>query len=68
MDKIEQERVRVLLEHWQHHNQEHAQSYEDWAAKLGEAGWSAVAGHLQEAARLTREINTVLNEALRSVP
>jgi hypothetical protein len=63
MVQMDEQRIQVLLEHWQQHNQEHANSYENWAAKLRESGWDQVAELLHEAARLTLEINGVLGKA-----
>lgn len=64
MEQIDQQRIQVLLQHWRHHNEEHAHSYEEWADRLQEGGWSQVADLLQEASRLTRTINSVLDDAL----
>lgn len=63
MEQIDPQRLEVLLRHWQQHNQEHAGSYESWAARLRQADRPVIAEHLEEAARLTREINKVLDRA-----
>jgi hypothetical protein len=63
MEQIDQKRVQVLLEHWQHHNEEHAKSYQDWANKLEDSGWDKVAEQLSQAVKLTLEINKVLDKA-----
>lgn len=63
MERIDEQRVQVLLHHWQHHNEQHANSYKEWADRLREGGWGDVAELLQEAARLTLEINEVFNKA-----
>ena len=68
MERIDQERVQVLLHHWQHHNAQHADSYKDWAGRLREGGWGEVADLLKEAARLTLEINEVLDRAKGCLP
>ena len=61
------QKLEKLLEHWQHHNEDHARSFETWEKKAREEHLVEVAEFLVEAARLTREINEVLQEALKKI-
>jgi|YNPNPStandDraft_1061719.scaffolds.fasta_scaffold18021_8 hypothetical protein len=47
----EQEKLRVLLPHWQEHNAEHAAEFRAWAEKAGPARQEllAAAEHLEAA-------------------
>jgi hypothetical protein len=63
VEQIDHQRIEVLLKHWHHHNREHTESYENWAQRLRQGGWTEIAELLEEAARLTREINNVLDRA-----
>ncbi len=61
------EKLLKLLDHWQHHNEDHARSFEEWQGKAEKEGLKEVAEALSRAAQLTREINTVLENALKSI-
>ena len=61
------DKLRKLLVHWQHHNEDHARSFEDWEKKAREQGLGEVADSLAEAADLTRRINHKLAKALKSM-
>ena len=60
-----EEKLTKLLDHWRHHNDDHAKSYEDWERKAREAGLENVADSLAKAAELTREITAELTNALK---
>ncbi len=60
-----EEKLAKLLDHWRHHNDDHAKSFEDWEEKAREAGLENVADSLAKAARLTREITAELTRALK---
>ncbi len=56
-----------LLNHWIHHNQDHAQNYLHWAAEFRNHNFSDAAALLESAAEMTRQIDHVLGEALRRI-
>jgi hypothetical protein len=43
-------RLRKMVEHWIHHNEEHASSYRLWASRAEEAGCNEAAVILEEIA------------------
>jgi len=61
------DKLEKLLDHWQHHNEDHAKSFEDWEKRAREEGLEDVARALAKAAELTREINAELSEALEKI-
>jgi hypothetical protein len=61
------EKARKLIVHWSKHNDDHAQSYRQWADKFRENGLTAAAARLESAAVLTEKINNTLSEALQHV-
>ena len=57
-----------LLDHWIHHNDEHAQNYKNWAAEFRKHDMPAVAVLLESAAELTSQINLTLQQAAQQIP
>ena len=58
-----EERMIKLLDHWQKHNDDHAQTYMDWAEKAKANGLPQIAELLLEVNQMTLEINDRLKEA-----
>lgn len=52
------------LEHWIAHNDEHAETYREWAKTATEMGMSPVSELLEEAAQATAAINHTLQDAI----
>lgn len=52
------------LEHWVAHNDEHAQTYREWAQRATEMGMHPVSERLEEAAQATAAINRALQDAI----
>lgn len=61
------EKARKLLEHWIHHNAEHAQSYQQWAERFTQNDLAEVAVLLNSAAEASAGINRTLEQALHMV-
>ncbi|MCF8070299.1 MAG: hypothetical protein K9L30_17085 [Desulfobacterales bacterium] len=59
----ESEKLIKLLEHWIHHNDDHAENYRNWASKAKDSGLTDVEGFLKEAAEKTMEISTLFKKA-----
>lgn len=57
-----------LLEHWIRHNQDHAKTYSDWAAKAAVESKGEVAVLLNEAVSLTLDLNRRFEKALKKLP
>ncbi len=52
-----------LLQHWRHHNEEHAQSFRHWADEFRAHRLDEVAALLDQAFDLSQKINDALSEA-----
>jgi rubrerythrin len=62
-----QEKMIKLLEHWIKHNQDHANTYTDWAAKAEDEKMVDVANLLKEAATMNQDINIKFEAALKQI-
>ena len=60
----ELEKLKVLLHHWREHNNEHADSYRDWAEKASSLGKEDLAKTLLRLYEETRGLNGLFEEAL----
>jgi hypothetical protein len=58
------EKLIKLLEHWIRHNQEHAQTYGDWAEKAAADSKGEVAALLEDAVRLSMDLDRKFEQAL----
>ena len=56
-----------LLEHWVKHNDDHADTYRDWAAKAKDDHMDQVALLLEEAAEMTLKISEKFQDAARII-
>lgn len=54
-----------MLEHWLHHNEDHARAFRDWADRARELGLGEVGGLLEEVARLSGMQSEHLEKAMR---
>jgi len=54
-----------MIEHWIHHNQDHAKSYREWARRAEEQGHNEVCQILQSIADSTVQQNESMEKALR---
>ena len=63
-----EEKLVKLLEHWLKHNEDHSKTYRDWAQKAKENKIDKAASLIEDAARMTDEINRKLQAALESLP
>ena len=62
-----EERMVKLLDHWVRHNDDHAGSYRDWAAKAQDGQMPQVAELLRDAADLTMQISERFQQAVRHI-
>ena len=62
-----EEKMTKLLAHWIRHNDDHAQSYRDWADKARAAGLADAAATLDQVAEMTGEITGKFQKALDQV-
>ena len=61
----ELEKLKVLLHHWMEHNNEHADSYRDWAEKASSLGNEELAKALRRLYEETKRLNGLFAEALK---
>ncbi len=59
------ERLTKMVEHWLHHNEDHAQSFYDWAGRARELGQLEVATLIEDVARQSLMQNDQLQKALQ---
>ena len=60
----DQERLIKMMEHWIHHNHDHAHSYCEWAKRAKDMGWEQVARILEMVAEQTTLQNKNIEQAL----
>jgi hypothetical protein len=59
------EKMIKLLEHWIKHNDDHAETYRDWAKKAKEKNMDKAGSLLEDAAEMTLMISKKFEEAVR---
>jgi hypothetical protein len=59
------EKMIKLLEHWIKHNDDHAETYRDWAKKAKEKNMDKAGSLLEDAAEMTLMISKKFEEAAR---
>ncbi len=62
-----EEKLAKLLDHWLKHNEDHSETYSDWAKKAKEAGLERAASLIENAADMTLEINKQFMAAIDSL-
>jgi len=58
------EKLKTMVRHWINHNEDHARSYRDWAARARAAGREEAARILEEVAAATGTQNEQLQRIL----
>lgn len=61
------EKLEKLIEHWMHHNEEHAESYLNWAEKAEAAGLTETARILKDVYQQILSINALFEQAKREL-
>ena len=61
------EKMIKLLEHWIKHNEDHAQTYRDWAQKAKEKNKIKAALMLEDAAEMTLSISKKFESAIKLI-
>jgi hypothetical protein len=62
-----EEKMIKLLEHWIKHNEDHADSYRDWAIKAQTHGMSEAGAVLEEVAAMTGNITGKFEQILTAI-
>ena len=61
------EKLEKLLNHWIKHNEDHAQTYRDWAQKAKEKNKGKAALMLEDAAEMTLSISQKFESAIKFI-
>lgn len=61
------EKIKLLLEHWQSHNNDHIDTYQKWAVTCEEEGFSQLKPHFDKIAELTNAIDDEIKTALTKI-
>jgi len=61
------QKLKHLLHHWKEHNDEHAETYRQWAEKASAAGNKSLADALECLSRKTKELELCFDRALGSM-
>ena len=67
MDMAQMDKLRVLLDYWIRHNEEHGAEFKEWAEKAQGLGETAVYDDLMKAHDETQKANTSLLRALEKL-
>jgi len=62
-----EEKMSKMLDHWVKHNDDHAATYREWAAKAKDGEMPQVADLLEDAAEMTLKISEKFEEAARLI-
>ena len=62
-----EEKLVKLLEHWLKHNEDHSETYMDWARKAKDKDLSQAASLIEDAADMTLKINAKFQKAVESI-
>ncbi|HAM49439.1 MAG TPA: hypothetical protein DCP92_01590 [Nitrospiraceae bacterium] len=63
----ELEKLKKLLHHWSEHNEEHAETYRDWAKKTHALGHIDLSEILETLYRETKKLTGLLEEAQKKI-
>lgn len=58
-------KLNHLLHHWKEHNDEHAATYREWAAKAEQAGRSELAETLRGIYGAAKNLSSLFDEAMK---
>ncbi|MFQ5484641.1 MAG: hypothetical protein ACE5DO_04815 [Desulfobacterales bacterium] len=61
------EKLRKLLEHWLKHNENHSETYRDWAIKAKKNEMPQVGALIDDAADMSRLINKKFEKAINII-
>ncbi len=67
MAKTDVEKLRILIEHWIEHNEEHADEFGKWAERARASGNEAVHDDILKAIEKLRDANANLRAALKKL-
>ena len=63
----ELDKLRHLLHHWAEHNDEHAETYREWAAKAASLGKTDLAAVLERLSQESKKLKSLFEEAEKKI-
>ena len=63
----ELDKLKHLLHHWKEHNDEHAETYRQWAEKASSLGNEELSKVLDKLYHETKKMNGLFEEAMRKI-
>lgn len=60
-------KLNKLLHHWMEHNDEHAETYKEWAGKVAALGKTDLSETLLKLCNDTKKLNSLFEEALKKI-
>lgn len=61
----ELDKLKHLLHHWMEHNDEHAETYREWAAKTASLGYTELSAVLERLYRESKRLKGLFEEAMK---
>jgi hypothetical protein len=65
MDELQ--KLKHLLHHWKEHNDEHAETYKDWAEKMSSLGNKELSAILSNLYNETKKLNGLFEDAMKAI-
>lgn len=65
MDELK--KLKHLLYHWREHNDEHAETYRQWAEKAASLGNNELSNILGQLYHQTKKMNELFEEAIKKI-
>jgi len=63
----ELDKLKHLLHHWKEHNDEHAETYREWAAKAASLGNKDLAAVLERLSQESKRLKSLFEEAEKEI-
>lgn len=61
------EKLRKLIPHWMEHNDEHAETYRNWAEKASSMGMNELSMTLKKLHQETKKLKELFEKAMRMI-
>ena len=61
-----EQKLNTILNHWIKHNEDHIKGYNEWSAKAKDRGLEKICPFMDEAVKMTEDINSKFREALEA--
>jgi len=65
MSSEEKSRLKIILDHWVEHNEEHSREFKEWAEKAKQMGEKEVAAEILQAVGHMDKVTEIFTETLK---